>query len=199
VSLASSVNLPSSSLPVYEMPQVHKSHTSNSHLHITSLFMLRFNLSVRSFDLYKSTTASTSVPTYFPKCSKVNKSSQLPFVSWNEPTRFCFKLFPPLDFCCNAQVNPCFLDSCHFTCLPYGKGAIVVDYVMITQYLLPFVRNLLVYSNLLLTMPFFPSPSGPTPLSPYPTTMPFFSLCSSISCRLAFFLIELCWLLASNF
>lgn len=33
-----------------------------------------------------------------------------------------------------------FLESCYFTCFPYSKGASVVNYVMSSQTILPFIR-----------------------------------------------------------
>ena len=38
----------------------------------------------------------------------------------------------------------CFPDSRFFTCWPYGRGASVVNYVLTTQELLPFIRHHLV-------------------------------------------------------
>lgn len=78
---------------------------------------------------------------------------------------------------------PCFPGSRFFTCRPYGKGANVVDYVLASQNLLPFIHHLSVSPSPLLIMHFFPSLSGltlpfhgpphPSPRGPPRTTFQF--------------------------
>jgi hypothetical protein len=61
---------------------------------------------------------------------------------------------------------PCFLDSLFFMCWPHNRGVSVVDYVLSSQNLLPFIHHFSVFVIPLQTMLFFPTLSKLTPPLP---------------------------------